>query len=710
MTQPSSPASPAPSAESATWVALAGNPNSGKTTIFNALTGLRQKVGNYPGVTVEKKVGSLPAGSDGRTDGSGIAGDIRILDLPGTYSLSVRSPDEAIARDVLLGRIAGTPAPGMIVCVVDAGNLERNLYLASQLFDLRRPTVLVLNMMDLASTSGIEIDVPRLQEALGVLVVPTVGNKGIGLDALTKTIRRNPHAPSERQWKMSDDLEAAVAELGSWFQEFRRMDAPAAFSEAMLHIGGDEAVMMRDEEARAIVRGLVAKLDAQGSDWRSEMVEARYAWIHRVIGYAVRRTSSPQRQFSDRLDEVLTHRIWGWAAFIAVMAMMFFTIFTVASYPMDMIDSSFTVLSDGVRNALPPGDLRDLLTDGVISGVGSVVIFLPQILILFFFIGLLEDTGYMPRAAFIIDRMMSRVGLHGKSFIPLLSSFACAIPGIMATRTIESRKDRLVTMLVAPLMSCSARLPVYAVMIAALMPASGGASWMRAGIMLAMYFLGMIAAFAMAWFFKKTLLKGETPVLIMELPPYRRPSMRAILLQMWERSSLFLQRAGTVILGLSILIWALMTYPKTDGASPDMALNHSIAGRIGHVIEPVIEPLGFDWRIGIGLVTSFAAREVFVSTMGIIFNVENADETSESLLDAFRNARWPDGTQLFSPLACVSVMVFYVLAMQCLSTVAVMRRETNGWKWPLFQVAYMTILAYAGSLAVYQGGKLLGWG
>jgi ferrous iron transport protein B len=355
---------------------------------------------------------------------------------------------------------------------------------------------------------------------------------------------------------------------------------------------------------------------------------------------------------------------------------------------------------------MPKGDLQDLIVNGIIAGVGGVVVFLPQILILFLFIGLLQDTGYMARAAFIMDRVMNKVGLHGKSFIPLLSSFACAIPGIMSARTIENPKDRLVTILVAPLMSCSARLPVYAIMIAVLMPLASG--WQKAGIMMMMYLIGIIGACGMAWFFKKTLLRSQKPVFIMELPPYRWPSWNAVVIHMWERSRLFLKRAGTVILAMSIILWALMTYPKHPGIEKSEALKLSFAGQAGTMMEPVIKPLGYDWRIGIGLIGSFAAREVFVSTMSIIFDL-GEDAKENTLREAFQKATWPDGKPLFTPLMCLSLMMFYVFALQCASTIAVVYRETNSWRWPLFQFVYMAILAYLAALAVYQGGRLLGF-
>jgi ferrous iron transport protein B len=413
---------------------------------------------------------------------------------------------------------------------------------------------------------------------------------------------------------------------------------------------------------------------------------------------------------SDKIDAVVTHPVWGWLVLGCVMTLLFVGIFTLAQPPMDWIGDHTALLADWVKIHLPAGDLRDLITDGAIGGVGSVVTFLPQILILFFFIGLLESTGYMARAAFIMDRLMSRVGLNGKSFIPLLSSYACAIPGIMATRTIEDSKDRLVTILVAPLMSCSARLPVYLLMIAALLPGDRVSLGAKVGLMLLMYALGTVGAFGFAWLFKRTLLKGAPPMMIMELPPYRIPGLRDVAFQMLERAWIFLRRAGTVILGISIVLWFLAAYPKAPaGATPTQQLEQSFAGRAGHLIEPAIKPLGFDWQIGIGLISSFAAREVFVSTMGVVFNAESTDDNTAPLRTALQAARWPDGRRLFTPLVCLTLMIFYVFAMQCMSTIAVVKRETNGWKWPLFQTCYMTGTAWILSFIVYQAGTALGF-
>ena len=682
-------------------VAIAGNPNTGKTTIFNALTGLRQKVGNYPGVTVEKKTGRF-FGSHGET--------MELIDLPGSYSLQVRSPDEAVARDLLLGRVEGERRPDIIIAVVDASNLDRHLYIAAQMLELGIPLVIALNMVDVAEERGLVIDLVELKERLGVPVIPMVASKGTGIIELKQAVSRSPlHKPEQRaQFPIVFEREiSTLARFAPALTEASRMDA-------MLFLSLDDhglAEAHLPPEQLAAITASQARLRSAGIDPIAAPVDARYDWVSAICSTAIHRRGEDMDglTISDRLDMILTHRVWGWVAFIAMMTLMFFCIFTVASYPMDWIDSGFEALKGWAQTQIPDGNLQSLVVDGIISGVGGVVIFLPQILVLFFFLGLLEDSGYMARAAFIMDRLMSRVGLHGKSFVPMLSSFACAIPGVMATRTIENRKDRLVTILVAPLMSCSARIPVYVVMIAVMLPAAGALQ--RAGIMLTMYLLGLVAAFVMAWIFKKTLLKSETPMLLLELPPYRAPVLRGIAQRMWERAMIFLRRAGTVILALSIILWALLTFPKPQNpeATDSEALAHSIGGRMGHAIEPIIAPLGYDWKIGIGLIASFAAREVFVGTMGQIYNIEDADEQSEGLREQMRNERRPDGTALFTPLVCLSLMVFYVLAMQCVSTVAIVRRETGGWTWPLFQIAYMTALAYLGALIVYQGGKLIGF-
>jgi len=684
-------------------VALAGNPNSGKTTLFNALTGLRQKVANYPGVTVDKKEGAF------RLDGQ----EIQVLDLPGAYSLAARSPDEAVARDILLGHRADTPPPDLVLAVVDASNLERNLYLALQIADLGIPVIVVLNMMDVADRHGLQVDPAALSRELELRVVPAVASQSRGLPELHRLLQAGvPPAPAPRRDLLSPDAEAALDTLALALTEARGLEPKAAQARAVALL----TLETRPAEP-ALAQAVAAaqsRFEALGIDPTDALVEARYAWIARVHRQVVA-AEEVGPTLTERVDRLVTHRVWGLLIFLALMALVFQAIMSWASVPMNGIDAAITALKGLVQAHMPPGDLRDLITDGVVSGVGGVLVFMPQIAILFLFIGLLEDSGYMARAAFMMDRVMRGVGLHGRSFIPLLSSFACAIPGIMATRTIENRKDRLVTILIAPLMSCSARLPVYALMIAAFIPARRvwGIFTLPALTLLGLYVLGFLAAMAMAWLFKRTLLKAETPTFLMELPPYRKPSARTVGVFAWLQARIFLQRAGTVIIAISICLWALTTYPKLPGADRGAQLRHSVAGRIGHFLEPAIRPLGFDWKIGIGLIGATAAREVFVSTLATVYSVgaDDADAAAQSLRSQIRNDVDPrTGRKVWSPLVGISLLVYFVLALQCMSTIAVVRRETNGWTWPLFQLGYMTALAYAGSFIVYQTGRLLGWG
>jgi ferrous iron transport protein B len=739
---------------------LTGNPNCGKTTLFNALTGLRAKVGNYAGVTVERK--------EGRMKGTPHDLPVTVLDLPGTYSLSPQSIDEQIARDVLFHRLAEVPAPALVVVVVDASNLERNLYYTTQVIELGYPTVVALNMVDVAEENGHHIDARALSDALSVPALPLIASVGDGLHSLRECILQQLRAPASGPpapdlCEMPLPLRAEAKAIAEAIQRSRPHQRPAPRAEALLLLTDEKVWRLNPthypEEIHRAVLAARQRLEAGGLDWRSAAIEARYARaadIHRAV---TTEAAAVTATFSDRLDRVVTHRVWGTLLFVAIMAVMFQSIFTFARLPMDALESVVNSLGQTLHHALPPGDLNSLLVDGVAAGVGAVVVFLPQILLLFLFIGLLEDTGYMARAAFLMDRLMSKVGLHGKSFIPMLSSFACAIPGIMATRTIESPKDRLATILVAPLMSCSARLPVYTLLIAACIPDRRvlGFFKLQGLTLLGMYLLGIVVALFMAWLFKKTFLKGEPPMLIMELPPYKRPVFKVVLRHMWDRSKLFLQRAGTVILGISIMLWFLATYPRSaaldrnyeqrraaieqtsakyqhEAQNPAPAavqsalaeqlaeldrqqagerLRHSFAGCLGRLIEPVLAPLGFDWKIGVGIIASFAAREVFVSTMATVYNVggpgvPGADP--QSLTQTFQAQRRPDGRPVYSPLTGLSLMVFYVFALQCVSTVAVVRRETNSWKWPLFQWQYMGALAWSLAFLTYQGGRLIGLG
>lgn len=647
-------------------IALAGNPNAGKTTLFNSLTGLKQKIANYPGVTVERKEG--PWNING--------GTANLIDLPGLYSLDATSLDEHIASDIIRGEQEGVPKPDAIVAVVDATNLERNLYLVMQMFEFGIPVVIALTMIDVFEKQKHEIDVEMLAARLKTPVVAVNAKSGRGKNELAA--------------KVNEVLHTTPA-------------IPYVYDE-------------KDDEA-----GPHGK------------IFARYNFISDVVQDSVWHSDQKQHRLSEKIDRVLTHRFFGLLILVIILLIVFQTIFSWASLPMDLLEQGFGAIGDMVRTEMPPGILTDLLADGIVAGVGGVVVFLPQILLLFLFISLLEDSGYMARAAFLLDKLMSRVGLHGKAFLPLISSFACAIPGIMATRTIESRRDRFATIMIAPFMSCSARLPVYTLMIAAFFAGQTVFGFISVGalLMLAMYALGIIVAIAAAFVLKRTVLKAPPPAFLMELPPYRLPNLRTVFQNMLTRAWLFLKRAGTVILAISIILWALMYFPRsaevpgptsqapsgneqqTTNNEPlpeSEQLKNSYAGKLGHAIEPVIEPLGFDWKIGVALIASFAAREVLVSTLSIIYNVgKDENEQSETLISAVRNAKTDDGRPAWTPLTALTLMVFFVLAMQCMSTIAVVRRETNSWRWPLFMTAYMTVLAYIAAFITYQGGKLLGF-
>jgi ferrous iron transport protein B len=650
-------------------IGLIGNPNCGKTTLFNELTGLRQKVANYPGITVERKTGRMTL-PDGRA--------AEVLDLPGTYSLVATSPDEQVTRDVVHGARPDCPAPQVILMVVDASTLARGLFLVSQVLELGKPVVIALTMSDIAARRGVVIDLPAMRAALGVPVVPIIGHRHVGIKELRSELTAAaqgevPHALTTARARHADSTDPLLVEVAN-----------------------------------------------------------RYAWIDAVMTSCVRHEAVTSH-LTERVDRVLLHRGFGLVFFAVIMATLFMSLFTFAGPLMSACQDGVQALGTWLTQGLAEGDLKSLINDGVFAGVGGVVVFVPQIALLFLFLALLEDSGYLARAAFLMDRVLCRVGLHGKSFIPLLSSFACAIPGIMAARTINSRRERLMTILVAPFMSCSARLPVYALLIAAFFGHLAG--WQQGLIMLALYLLGILGAVAVAW--TATRIRGSlasTPF-ILELPSYKAPQPLHVLTQVWQNTSAFLTKAGTTIFILSILIWGITTYPKPSAkavaastqafaasyTAPEVgseaeaqrqlaldrrlaadALDHSLAGRLGHGLEPVLAPLGYDWKMGIGLVAAFAAREVFVSTLGIVYSVGDPGDETSDLQSAMKADRRADGSPVWTTAVAISMLVWFVLAMQCMSTTAVVRRETGGWSWPIAQLVGMNVMAWICAFAAYH--------
>ncbi|AKF07238.1 ferrous iron transport protein B [Sandaracinus amylolyticus] len=727
-------------------VVLAGNPNAGKTTLFNALTGARARTGNYPGVTVERRVGKVALADGARVD---------LVDLPGTYSLTARSPEEQVAVDALLP-LAGPP-PDAVIVVCDASALERHLYLALQILETGLPVVIALNMMDEARGAGIDVDVAHLAQDLGADVVPVVARSGEGLPALRAALTRALTVTSARDASASMlALEGAtlrdVEHVEKTIAPMVRRDVDPAHRASMararalwaiLSIGDDElrGVPAAVREAVAEVRG---RADAEGRSIDREIIATRYARIDALARDAIRVTpGAAKRSVTDRIDAVLTHPFAGLVVFTLVMGALFQALFTWSEPMVGAIEAMVAGAQDVLRSYAPAGPLRDLLVDGVIAGVGNVIVFVPQIALLSLFIAVLEDSGYLARVAFVIDRVMSGVGLHGRAFVPLLSGFACAVPAILATRTIENRKDRLVTMLALPLMSCSARLPVYTLVIAVAFPASAtlpGGIAVGAVALLAMYALSVITTLGAAAVMRRTVLRGPKPALVLELPPYRVPVLRNVMLATWDRARTFVVDAGTLILAITIVLWGLLSYPRDgalearydamraeaeatlEGEALDVRvasidaenaaerMEQSLAGQVGRAIEPAIAPLGFDWKIGVGLIASFAAREVLVSTLGIVYGAgEDTDEENDTLRGELRAARHADGTRVFTPLVGLSLMVFFVLAAQCMSTFAMVKRESGSWKWPVLMVVYMNTLAYLASLLVFQVGRALGF-
>ena len=682
------------------WVALLGNPNSGKTAIFNLLSGLSQKVSNYPGITVEKKIGKVKFGKK----------SFNILDLPGTYSLSAESFDEQIVSDQVQNWARGENPPAAIISVVDASNLSRNLYLTSQLLDLDIPVVVALNMIDRIDSQD-QIDQNSLKIQLSVAaVVPLSAKLNQGLDDLKESIvavinsgKKTNHQSNWISQPVQNELKPFIDQqfISS---KFGVAHALRLVSRNINHNGKPVQVDS--------IRNSISNL---GFNLQTLEATLRYRWIDKIVKSVQSKAKTPIRKISrsEKWDRILTHRWFGPIIFVTVLYFIFQSIFTWATVPMDWIQTGIDRVSAFVLKNMFPGMLRDVLVEGIIGGVGAIIIFLPQILILSFFLTIMEDTGYMARVAFMLDKSMTKMGLHGKSILPLMSGYACAIPGIMSTRTIDSWKERLVTILILPLMSCSARLPIYTLLISAFIPpiTLSGYLNLQGLTLVIMYFLGTATALILAKVFSKFIKEKTSSSFVLELPPYHVPIPRSVLRHVLIRGKLFLVNAGKIIMAISIVLWFLASFPKVDQPITNVnPIHYSYAGRIGHAIEPVIQPLGFDWKIGIGLLTSFAAREVMVSTMATIYNVEATGDNIINLREAMRNdVNVETGKPAYTPLVALALMVFYVFAAQCMATFAIVRQETNSWKWPLFMIAYLTILAYLGALFVYQGGLLLGF-
>lgn len=695
-------------------IALVGNPNTGKSTLFNLLTGLNQKIGNFPGITVDKKMGycKLP---DGR--------QAEVVDLPGTYSLYPKSKDESIVFQVLADR-QNPSHPDLVVLVADATNLRRNLLLYTQVADLGIPILLVLNMTDMAKKEGLDIDVDKLAARLGVQVVAISARSNSGLKELREALANSSSIPTQ---VTGADMHVLAAEAIDLAKE--RISGPNDYL-ALQVLHQHEHLDVFTDDDHAAFEKIKEQCSFESSKQQAAETISRYRYLGTVLSGVITDTGAKRKfVFSDRLDAVLTNRFWGFLIFIALLFFLFNSIFSWSSYPMEMIEYAFVWLAEAGHSNLTEGLLTNLLLDGVLAGLGGVVIFIPQIAILFGFISILEDTGYMARVTFMMDKVMRKFGLSGKSVVPMIGSLACAVPSIMSARNIESWKDRIITIMVAPLVSCSARLPVYTLLISLVVPERmiWGIVNLQGLTLMGMYLISIVAAVLVAFVMKFIIKAKEKSYFIMELPVYRMPRWMNVIYTVYEKSKTFVFEAGKVIIAISIILWVLATYgPSERFAEIDRKyeaieaqqhniqvralekdrsaekLENSYAGILGHIIEPAIRPLGFDWKIGIALITSFAAREAFVGTMATIYSVDNDGEVA-TIRNKMKGATNPEtGKPVFTFATAFSLMLFYAFAMQCMSTVAVVYRETKSWKWPLIQIVYMTGMAYIASLIAYQ--------
>lgn len=695
-------------------IALLGNPNSGKSSLFNQLTGLNQKIGNFPGVTVEKHSGILTLAD---------RSSVEIIDLPGIYSIYPRSLDEQIVAEILLNH-RSKDTPDKIVVIADATNLKRGLLLVTQIIDIGLPTILALNMMDLVAKAGLSYDIQKLSGKLGIPVVPINARNGVGLEELKKQMSSPLHEPSSAIFDIWEEARQPVKEIrerleiDNDYEAYQFLEQPKS-----LHFLTPENQKVVDE-VRSAYNFFPGKF--QGA----ETIQ-RYTFINDLLNAVTLKTANLSwKNYSSRLDRTLTHKIWGYLIFFGVLFLIFQSIFAWATVPMDLIDGLFANLSIWLKSVLPEGPLTSLLADGIVPGIGGIVIFVPQIAILFAFIAILEESGYMARVVFLMDKVMRKFGLNGKSVVPLMSGVACAIPAIMATRTIDNWRERTITILVTPLMSCSARLPVFTILIALIVPDKKALGFfnLQGLALMGLYLLGFLAALGSAWVMKRLIRVKERSYLIMELPPYRVPKWSNVGYTIVEKTKTFVFEAGKVILAISIVLWVLASYGPGDRMSQARKtvleetknlhltqqalddriaaykLENSYAGIIGKSIEPIIRPLGYDWKIGIALITSFAAREVFVGTMATIYSIGSVgDKDDTTIKKRLKEEINPEtGGPRFTPAVGFSLLIFYTFAMQCMSTIAVVYRETKGWKWPLIQLTYMTALAYFSALAVYQ--------